>query len=602
MYNYLAAGSISPRIKRDTIRSGMVETPTDESRHERIAASTPEPLARKIRASKLTGERKPVTAIFADVVGSTTLAETIDPEDWSQIMNGAFEVLSQAVYRYEGTVAQLQGDAMVVFFGAPVAHEDDPQRAVRAALDMIDAVRRYALQVEAEYGIEFAMRCGVNTGEVMVGNIGSDLRYEYTALGDTMNVAARMEAAAAPMTVLVTVDTHRLTEPAFDFEEVGPLTLKGKSAPVRGFRVLGLRAVPGRARGFEGLESPMVGRDAELARLRQLLAMARAGTGRAAAIIGEPGLGKTRLLEETRAVAMTDDNRTQWVVGQCLTFGAALPYHLVIDIARSCLGITPADSPEEARATLTRRVGELLTEGQEEATVTLSHLLGLSDEAITLEGRVIDPMTLQTRYIGTILRLLAAMAANSPVVLVWEDIQWADPSSVEALIGAMPLLRKLPILLVAALRPDRDSGGWRLLAKARDVFGETMVEMTLQPLSEAAGMELIRNLLEVESLPERVRASIFARAEGNPFFVEEVVRMLMDRGVIVRDGDRWVATAEVANVEIPENLQGLLLARIDRLPADARRSLRVASVIGRQFPARVLQQVLEAGSETGVES
>ena len=215
---------------------------------------------------------------------------------------------------------------------------------------------------------------------------------------------------------------------------------------------------------------------------------------------------------------------------------------------------------------------------------------------------MIDPMTLQTRYMGTILRLLGAIAVIQPVVLVWEDIQWADPSSVEALIGAMPLLRKLPILLVAALRPDRDSGGWRLLAKARDVFGETLVELPLEPLSEAAGMELIANLLEVESLPEKVRASIFARAEGNPFFVEEVVRMLMDRGVIVRDGDRWVATAEVANVEVPENLQGLLLARIDRLPADARRSLRVASVIGRQFQARVLQQVLEERSETGVES
>jgi class 3 adenylate cyclase len=580
----------------------MADTPSDESRLDRIAAATPAPLARKIRASKLTGERKPVTAIFADVVGSTTLAETTDPEDWSQIMNGAFELLSEAVYRYEGTVAQLQGDAMVVFYGAPVAHEDDPERAVRAALDMIAAVRHYAVQVKAEYGIDFAMRCGVNTGEVMVGNIGSDLRYEYTALGDTMNVAARMEAVAEPMTVLVTEDTYRLTATAFDFEDVGPLTLKGKTLPVKGYRVRGLRAVPGRARGIEGRESPMVGRDAELARLGELLAMARAGTARAAVIIGEPGLGKTRLLEETRASAIAADGRTQWIVGQCLTFGAALPYHLVIDIARSCLGITPADGLEEARATLTRRVAELLTEGREEATVTLAHLLGLSDEAITVEGRVIDPMTLQTRYIGTILRLLAAIAARSPVVLVWEDIQWADPSSVEALIGAMPMLRKLPILLVAALRPDRDSGGWRLLAKARDVFGETLVELPLQPLTEAAGLELIRNLLEVESLPEKVRATIFARAEGNPFFVEEVVRMLMDRGVIVRDGDRWVATAEVAKVEVPENLQGLLLARIDRLPADARRSLRVASVIGRQFQARVLQQVLEARTEPGAES
>ncbi|MFY9616129.1 MAG: adenylate/guanylate cyclase domain-containing protein [Candidatus Dormiibacterota bacterium] len=579
----------------------MAETPTDRSRFERVAAAAPEPLARKIRASKLTGERKPVTAIFADVVGSTTLAETIDPEDWSQIMNGAFEVLSEAVYRYEGTVAQLQGDAMVVFFGAPVAHEDDPERAIRSALDMIAAVGEYAVQAKAEYGIEFAMRCGVNSGEVMVGNIGSDLRYEYTALGDTMNVAARMEAAAAPMTVLVTEDTYRLTSATFDFEEVGDLSLKGKTAPVKGYRVVGLRATPGRARGIEGMRSPMVGRDAELARLRELLATARAGTGRAAVIIGDPGLGKTRLLEELRASAIAENSPTHWVVGQCPTFGAALPYHLVIDIARSCLGISVADSLDDARAKLSRRVSELLTEGQEEAVATLAHLLGLTDQAITEEGQVIDQGALTTRIIGTVHRLLAALCATGTVVLVWEDIQWADPSSVEALSAAMPLFRKLRILLVAALRPDRDSGGWRLLTAAREVFGETLAELSLQPLSQAAGTELIGNLLEVESLPGKVRASIIARAEGNPFFVEEVVRMLMDRGVIVRDGDQWVATEDAAAVEIPETLRGLLLARIDRLPTDARRSLRVASVIGRQFPARVLEQVLEARSEEGPE-
>ena len=577
----------------------MAESPTDRSRFERIAATTPEPLARKIRASKLSGERKPVTAIFADVVGSTTLAETIDPEDWSQIMNGAFELLSAAVYRYEGTVAQLQGDAMVVFFGAPVAHEDDPERAVRAALDMIAAVREYAVQVQAEYGIAFAMRCGLSTGDVMVGKIGSDLRYEYTALGDTMNTAARMEAAAEPMTVLVTEDTYRLTAATFDFEEVGPLTLKGKSTPIKGYRVLGLRVTPGPSRGIAGLRSPMVGRDAELARLQELLATARAGTGRAAMIIGDPGLGKSRLLEELKSSAGDD---THWIVGQCPTFGASMPYHLVIDIARSCLGISPADSPEEARAKLSHRVSELLTEGQEEASAILTHLLGLSEAAVTDEGQVIDPGALSTRIIGTVHRLLAALATSGPVVLVWEDIQWADPSSVEALGAAMARFRKLRVLLVAALRPDHDSGGWRLLTMAREVFGETLAELQLQPLSAAAGTELIGNLLEVESLPPRLRATIFARAEGNPFFVEEVVRMLIDGGVIVRDGDHWVATKEAASVEVPATLRGLLLARIDRLPASARRSLRVASVIGRQFPARVLEQVLAARAEEGAEA
>ena len=199
------------------------------------------PSARKIRSSRLTGERKPITAIFTDVVGSTTLNERIDPEDWSQIMNGAFEILSASVNRYEGTVAQLQGDAMVAFFGAPVAHEDDPERAVRAALDMITGITQYGEQVQAEYDFDFQVRCGVSSGQVLVGNIGSDQRYEYTALGDSMNTAARLQGAADPMTVLVTEATYRLTEAVFDFVELEPLTLKGKAAPVRGFRVIGAR-------------------------------------------------------------------------------------------------------------------------------------------------------------------------------------------------------------------------------------------------------------------------------------------------------------------------------------------------------------------------
>src|SRR6266540_203030 len=234
-----------------------------DARRARLGAAAPAPLIDKMRAARLTGERKPVTAIFADVVGSTSLAETMDAEDWTVMINEAFDLMSKAVFRYEDTIAQLQGDAMLAFFGAPVAHEDDPERAVRAALDMITETDEFARQLKAERGIDFRIRAGINSGPVLVGNVGSDLRYEYTALGDAMNVAARMEAAADPGTVLITDSTHRLVSNAFETEDLGEIAVKGKTEPVHAYRVLATKAVPERKRGLDwtGLESPMVGRE-----------------------------------------------------------------------------------------------------------------------------------------------------------------------------------------------------------------------------------------------------------------------------------------------------------------------------------------------------
>src|SRR5688572_12289155 len=246
---------------------------TDQATHSRLTAAAPAPLVEKMRAAKLTGERKPVTALFADVVGSTALAERMDPEDWTAVINEAFDLMSKAVFRYEGTIAQLQGDAMLAFFGAPVAHEDDPDRAILAALDMVVATDEFARQLKATQGIDFRIRAGINTGPVVVGNVGSDLRYEYTALGDAMNVAARMQAAAEPGTVVITAHTLRFVADTFDVEDLGGLQVKGKAEPVHAYRVIGLKAAPERRRGLEraGIESPMVGRDKELEALKNLL-------------------------------------------------------------------------------------------------------------------------------------------------------------------------------------------------------------------------------------------------------------------------------------------------------------------------------------------
>jgi hypothetical protein len=514
------------------------------------------------------------------------------------MINEAFDLMSRAVFQYEGTIAQLQGDAMLAFFGAPVAHEDDPERAIFAALDMLDATAEFAAQLKATHGIDFRIRAGINSGPVMVGNVGSDLRYEYTALGDAVNVAARMQTAAQPGTVLVTEMTRRLTGDTFELDDLGEIEVKGKAEPIHVYRVLGRKAAPGRRRGLAsvGLDSPMVGRGEQLARLTALLDVVAAGHGRAAFIVGEPGIGKSRLLAELKRAALTPPSTTRWFEGHCVSYGRGLPYHLLIDLLRSILGFSFAASEIEARSALDAALVEILGADQTEAEDTapyLADLLGLPlrpGEAIPTQS----PDTLQGRYIAATHRLLRGLAARGPVVVVCEDLHWADPASIDVARQIMPLAAQLAILFVAALRAETDSPGWALIGHARTIFGEALTEIRLEPLTESDSRSLVGNLLEIESLPDRVRDLILARSEGNPFFVEEVVRMLIERGVIVREGSRWVATAEVASVEIPETLHGLLLARIDQLPDDAKRSLRVAAVIGRQFPVRVLERVIGA--------
>ncbi len=579
----------------------MEASETDRVRQIRLSAAAPSPLIDKMRTAKLTGERKPVTALFADVVGSTALAERMDPEDWTAVMNEAFDEMSKAVFRYEGTIAQLQGDAMVAFFGAPVAHEDDPDRAVLAALDMVAAIDEFARQLNITHGIDFRIRAGINSGLVVVGTVGTDLRYEYTALGDAMNVAARMQTAAEPGSILITASTQRLVADAFETEDIGEMAVRGKTEPIHAYRVLASKARPNRKRGLEraGLQSPMVGRDDQLRTLQSLYGVVAAGRSRIAFLVGEPGIGKSRLLaefrrwvvDEARAGAGPESSST-WIEGRCVSYGRNLPYHLLQDLVRYALEIPFAESDTEARAKLDRQLAVFLGSDADDTAPFIAHLLALPLHPKEADRALLDPESMQARYAASIHRLLRALSGRGPVVLVCEDLHWADPASVALVTQLLPLAAQLPVLFIAALRPETDSGGWRLVSAARELFGDALADLRLEPLSEADSRNLVANLLEIESLPDGVRHSILARAEGNPFFVEEVIRMLIGRGVIERRADQWVASADVASVEIPETLHGLLLARIDQLPDAAKRSLRVASVIGRKFPVRVLERVL----------
>jgi class 3 adenylate cyclase len=588
-------------FKLEAAATTPVATPTAPSRaassHALIERYVTKELATKLaaaRAGTIEGERRIVTILFADIKGSTAMAEQLDPEEWAEIMNRAFEFLIEPIYRYEGIVARLMGDAILAFFGAPIAHEDDPQRGVLAALAILEGIGTYRAKLQKEKGLDFGVRIGLNTGLVVVGNIGTDLKSEYTAMGDAINLASRMQTAAEPNTILIPENTYRLIAKLFEFEDKGELTIKGKTEPVHVYRPLRERKGVTQTRGIAGLASPMVGRQREFATLMQIIADVRAGHGSIVSVIGEAGLGKSRLIAEWRkAVFAESDASLRWIEGRCLSYASTIAHHLSTDILRALIGAPPGVSEAETHAALVHTLESLQDADALEVYPYLGHLLGvkLTDDAAA-RVKYLEGPALQAQYIAAYKKLLHAVSHAVPTVIVCEDVHWADPSSIELGSQILPIAATAPIVFVFVTRADKDSAGWRLVAQAHQVAGVGAIELYLAPLSEGDSRQLVSNLLNVDALPESLRQMVLAKAEGNPFFVEEVLRMLIDRGGIAFLEGKWTVTREIGNIEIPDTLQGVLTARIDRLPEEAKRTLQIAAVIGRKFNVKVLERVL----------
>jgi class 3 adenylate cyclase len=591
-----------------------VQAARAEDRLAQMAATAPLTLLEKARqANRVIGERRTVTALYMDIVGSRHLMAQLGEEPAEKLICGIFDLAVPIIYRYEGTLTQVQNDELLAFFGAPVAHEDDPVRAVRAALELLEASREYALKIQDQHGIDFSLRISLSTGPVTLGSVGSDLRYDYSALGGTLNLVARIEAAKLAMSVLITEHTYRFIAPFFECTDLGEIITSDPVADpngqVRIYRVDKLKPTPGQVRGLAGLQSPLVGREREINTLIDYLRMTRAGLGRAALILGEPGIGKTRLIFEWRKSAENEPaegsdagRRVRWIQGRCFSFSHDQPYFLIYSLLNSLAGVAETAEEPETRAAFHALLETLfLPDSPEflEIYPYLGHLLGLHLDGESLERtRHLDPQGHQVRAQLALRRLLTALAARSPLVIILEDLHWADPSSVEMLTQLLPLASSERIMFCLVMRSEPDAPGWRLATAARQALGSRLAELQLEALSTNDSRQLVSNLLEIEALPEKVRDLILKRAEGNPFFVEEVIRMLIDRAAIILNNGRWQAGGLIDTIDIPDNLQGLLLARIDRLPEDVRHTLLVASVIGRQFPVKVLEFIL---SEEDVE-
>ncbi|MGA9159996.1 MAG: adenylate/guanylate cyclase domain-containing protein [Actinomycetota bacterium] len=584
-----ACSTANPDEARFCLNCGTrldVSAGVDEEAH--LEPYLPKAMRSKLEAARvgraMEGERRVVTMLFCDVKGSTAMAERLDPEEWAEIMNGAFEHLIAPIYRYEGTLARLMGDAIFAFFGAPIAHEDDPQRAVSAGLDIVDAIRVYRGRVEADRGLDLNVRVGINTGPVVVGQVGSDLRLEYTAMGDAVNVAARMEQTAEPGTVQITADTYRQVASFFEAESRGGVDVKGKAEPVPAYRVLGRKPQPSSVRGT--LATPLVGREREMAILERAIEQAQEGQGRVVSLIAEAGLGKSRLIEETRNVwteRRPEDARLFggtihriWESWQCVSYDTTRPYAQYRRMLARIAGIGDTDPPAVVRDKLAATIEPDAPEWLDRHMRVWRSLFGVQEaDEEPLEGEAFKDAIMElvpgsTRFFGSV----------DPRLLVFEDLHWCDGASMDLLIETVKTVDELPCLFLFAYRPDRQAPSSRLRRWLAAELPDRSIEIELSPLSERDSGALIEALLPDADRDGDVRAQILERAEGNPLFVEEVVASVLQLG-----------SEPGGAVAIPATLQALITARLDSLDEGSRWTLQLASVIGRTFLEPVLRAV-----------
>lgn len=551
----------------------------------------PSELASKLEAShtsrSMQGERRIITMLFCDVTGSTAVAEKLDPEEWTEIINGAFEQMIRPVYKYEGHVPRLMGDAILAFFGAPITHEDDPQRAVLAGLEIQAGIQPYIEKVQAQYGVGFALRVGINTGLVVVGEVGSDLRMEYTAIGDAINLAARMEQTAEPGSVQISEETYKLVAPFFEFESIGGVTVKGKAEPVNAYRVLSIKKTPGQLRGLQGLSSPLVGRETESSILEESLNALHNGRGSIVTILGEAGLGKSSLVSAAHKHLHSDT--TRWLETHALSYTQSIGYFSWRQIIRASIGALESDSPSEVRDNLHRMCEHhQLTDSE---IPFLEAILGVESKESLVEIAHHKGDALLKRFTEVTSSYLCAAAREVPLVITFDDLHWVDEASLALLSSLIDLVEENPVLFLCIMRPDQDTPAWDFNQRIQRDFPACSRQIELHPFSNETTNALLINLLGTDDLPEVLFRQIIKKAEGNPFFVEEIIRSLIETDQIVRQNGGWRTAGKSTRISLPNTLTGVLNARIDRLPDESKQILHFASVIGREFDLKLLSAI-----------
>jgi class 3 adenylate cyclase len=549
-------------------------------------AYTPPYLVEKILTSKsaLEGERKHVTVVFADIKGSMELLANRDPEEARQILDPVLECMMAAVHRYEGTVNQVLGDGIMALFGAPLAHEDHAVRACYAALAMQEAIRRYSVEVRRTRGVEVQSRVGLNSGEVVVRAIGNDLHMDYSAIGQTTHLAARMEQLATPGSIRLTAETLRLAEGALQVTALGPVPVKGLAEPVEVFELVGASTLRRRLQvaATRGL-TRFVGRQWELDALQQALAHAEAGYGQVVALIGEAGVGKSRLVYE-----FVHSHHTQgWLVleSASVSYGKATPYFPVIDLLKR---YSHAEDHDETRTIQAKVTGQVLTLDpalQDVIPALLSLLDALPEDS---PFRTLDPPQRRQRTLDALKRVLLRESQEHPLLLVFEDLHWIDSETqalLETLVESLPTAR---VLLLVNYRPEYQHG-WG----SKTYYTQIRLDV-LPPASAGAFLQV---LLGDDPGLTSLKRLLIARTAGNPFFLEESVRTLAETGVLVGQPGAYRLVQALPTIQVPATVQAVLAARIDRLPAEEKQLLQTAAVIGPEVPFPLLQAIAEVSED-----
>jgi class 3 adenylate cyclase/tetratricopeptide (TPR) repeat protein len=543
---------------------------------------TPRYLAEKILTSRsaMEGERKEVTVLFCDIVGSSSLAERLDPEVMHQIMDRALRLMAEAIHRYEGTVNQFLGDGLMALFGAPVALEDHALRAVMAALMMRETMSAYNAELKAERDVEIRLRLGLNTGMVVVGRIGDDLRMDYTAVGDTTNVAARLQSLAEPWTILVAEPTHRLVEGYVRSEAQGPVQVRGRSQPVPVYNII--RRRQGRSRLAVSIErglTPLVGREREITLLHDCLTRTKAGRGQVVGIVGEPGIGKSRLLYEFRK--SLEGERIVWLEGHCVAYGQNTPYLPILEVLRASFQIEDGDTALQLREKLRQGLRQLDV-SFEGLLPYLAELFGLPIEDETLAQ--VHPHLKQWKTFEALRAMTMTGSQRRPHIVVIEDLHWLDKASEDYLTFLVESLAGMPVLLLTTHRP-----GYAVRWAAKTYY----TQIALDRLTRQEVEELLYALLGADAWLAPLKQLLRERTEGNPFFLEESVRMLVDSEVLAGERGAYRPIKPLQAIQVPSTVQAVLAARVDRLPAEDKHLLQTAAVIGKQIPLALLQAVAD---------
>jgi class 3 adenylate cyclase/tetratricopeptide (TPR) repeat protein len=557
-----------------------------EARFASPESYTPKHLAERILTSKaaLEGERKHVTVLFADLKGSMELLADRDPEEARKILDPVLERMMEAVHRYEGTVNQVMGDGIMALFGAPLAYEDHAVRACYAALRIQESVKRYAEEMRRAEGIPIQIRVGLNSGDVVVRSIGSDLRMDYTAVGQTTHLAARMEQMASPGTILLTPETLALAEGFVQVVSLGQLGVKGLLAPLEAFELTGASPVRSRlqAAALRGL-TRFVGRDAEVELLRQALERARRGRGQVVGVVGEPGVGKSRLIWEFTRSYRTRD----WLVltASAASYSKATTYFAVVEALKSYFQVEPRDDARKIREKLT---GKLLALDRALAPALPVFLSLLDIPVDDREWTSLSPPERRRQTLDALKRLLLRESQVQPLVLVFEDLHWIDSETQALLDGLIESVPTARIFLLMSYRPEY-THAWG----SKTYFQQ----LRLDVLPAATADELLDALVGREAGLGALKNRLIERTEGNPFFLEEAVRALVETEMLVGERGDYRLAGPVRSLQLPATAQAILAARIDRLPPLDKRLLQAAAVVGKDVPFVLLQSIADEAEE-----